>query len=101
MRWIILILAGFALFYFFRNGRRNSDPLNRKCAAEICSLLVEKDDVEIEGIIEIFQRNARYQSQALHVCSMVPPLLIRAGYPRQQSIGYFALLKAAASVLPK
>lgn len=101
MMWIIFVLIVLALYYLFKNGRRNSDPLNRKCAAEICTLLIEKEDVQIEDVVEVFQENARYRTNAIHICSMVPPLLIKAGFPRQQAMACYGSLKVAASALPK
>ena len=96
MEYVWYALGALALLivaYLFRNGRRNADPLNRACAASICHILTGqafsgKDHEELDGtpieekILAEFERHHRYRSQALHVASMVAPLLVRAGYPR-------------------
>lgn len=86
--------------YLLLNGKRNSDPLNRKCAAEICEYVAGPGDISIEGIRDIFMRNARYKKQANHVVSMVPVLLIKAGYPKDVAMGVVPLLREAASEVP-
>ncbi|MFB6447604.1 hypothetical protein [Bradyrhizobium tunisiense] len=94
---VALVVGG----YFFLNWKRNSDPLNRKCAAEICEYVTSAPQINVEDIHAIFMRNARYRAQANHVLSMVPALLIRAGYPKDASMGVVPILRAAAAIIPR
>jgi hypothetical protein len=98
MLWIVLgVVAALVVGYLVFNGKRNSDPLNRKCAAEICEYLTSATDAGVPGIHEIFMRNARYQAQANHVVSMVPVLLMNAGVPRERAMSIVSMLRSAAS----
>jgi hypothetical protein len=96
---VIAVVAVVA--YLIINGRRNSDPHNRKCAAEICDYLTSAATPDPAEIHEIFMQNARYQTQALHVVSMIPVLLMRAGYPKEAAMGIVPLLRQIALALPK
>jgi hypothetical protein len=87
--------------YLLLNWKRNNDPLNRKCAAEICEYVTSFPEISIEEIHEIFMRNARYKAQANHVLSMVPALLIRAGYPKDLSMNVVPILRAAVGMIPR
>ena len=98
---IILFIAVIIGLYLIINGKRNSDPLNRKCAAEICELVTSTDDCTPEEIVEIFRNNARYRKQASHVVSMVPPLLMKAGHPQNIAMGIVPLLREAQTLMPK
>ncbi len=89
------------VIYLIINGRRNSDPLNRKSAAEICELLVSKDEVTLEEIANVFFSNARYNKQAGHIVSMVPSLLIKAGYPKDSAMSLVPLLRSAQMLVPR
>ncbi|MFK0691582.1 hypothetical protein ACFX5Q_25765 [Mesorhizobium sp. IMUNJ 23033] len=100
--WIVGgIVLGLIGWYLLRNGRRNGDPLNRKCAAEICEYLTHSEQVNASGIAEIFMRNARYRTQARHVVSMVPAILIKAGYPSEQSMSFVPIMFQAAALIPE
>jgi hypothetical protein len=101
MELLVIGVVILAAAYLLRNWKRNSDPLNRKCAAEICEYLTSSSEVSVEGVREIFMRNARYQTQANHVLSMVPALLIKAGYPRDASMSFVPLMRAAAASVPQ
>ena len=94
---IVLLVGG----YLLRNWKRNSDPLNRKCAAEICEYLASSPDIVVQQIRDIFLRNVRYNIQANHVLSMVPALLIKAGYPKDMAMGIVPDLRAAAAMIPR
>lgn len=98
---IILVIAALIVLYLIVNGKRNADPLNRKCAAEICELLTSKDECTPQEIAEIFMNNARYNKQAGHVVSMVPALLIKAGYPREAAMSIVPQLRTAQMLVPK
>lgn len=98
---IFLVIAAIIVLYLVVNGKRNSDPLNRKCAAEICELLTTKEEYTPQEIAEIFMNNARYNKQAGHVVSMVPALLIKAGYPREAAMNIVPLLRSAQMLIPK
>jgi hypothetical protein len=102
---LVLALAVVAIVigYLAINGKRNSDPLNRKCAAEICEYLTRADttDLNVEIIREIFMRNARYRKQAYHIVSMVPLLLISEGYPKDAATSVAPLLRVAADGIPR
>jgi hypothetical protein len=100
---IFLVLVGLVVGgYLLLNWKRNSDPLNRKCAAEICEYVTSSSSqISIEEIHAIFLRNARYKAQANHVLSMVPALLIRAGYPKDASMNVVPILRAAAALIPR
>jgi hypothetical protein len=89
------------LFYLFKNGSRNNDPLNRKCAAEICDYLTSAEIPSPDEIRDIFIKNARYKVQANHVLSMVPPLLINAGMPKHVAMSVVPLLRSAVSLVPE
>ena len=97
---IVGVLVAIVVVYLIINGRRNSDPLNRKCAAEICDLLVKNEKVTPEDIAKIFSNNARYNKQAGHVISMVPSLLIQAGYPKDGAMSIVPLLRSAQILVP-
>lgn len=98
---IIIAIAVVIVLYLIINRMRNTDPLNRKCAAEICELLTSNDEITPDQIAEIFMTNARYNKQAGHVVSMVPALLIKAGYPKDAALGTVPLLRAAQMLVPK
>jgi len=107
MEWYYLAVPLVALLglYVIRNGSRNSDPMNRRCAAELCELAVSRFEEDIDGFkveaLLIFDAHNRYQSQAMHVASMVAPLLIRAGYPREFAHTVANSLTAVARAIPK
>jgi len=98
---IVGAIVAIIVIYLVINGRRNSDPMNRKCAAEICELLVSKEEVYPEEITNLFLSNARYNKQAGHVVSMVPALLIKAGHPKDLAMSTVPLLRAAQMIVPK
>lgn len=99
---IFLVVTGLVVGgYLLLNWKRNSDPLNRKCAAEICEYVTSSPQISVEEIHGIFIRNARYKAQANHVLSMVPALLIRAGYPKETSMNVVPILRAAAAMIPR
>ncbi|MEX2327981.1 MAG: hypothetical protein WD558_09640 [Pseudomonadales bacterium] len=98
---ILFFLLAAVVIYLIVNRMRNTDPLNRKCAAEICEYLTTKEDCSPDEIAEIFMRNARYNKQAGHIVSMVPALLIHAGYPRESAMNIVPLLRAAQMLVPK
>lgn len=89
------------VLYGVINGSRNSDPMNRKCAAEICEYLTSRDEFDPVEIQAIFKEHARYQKQANHVASMVPALLINAGIPRDAAMQIYPLVKSAAAMQPR
>lgn len=93
---ILGILIATIIFYLLRNYRRNSDPLNRKCASEICQSIVENGYVDPVEIERIFRQNARYRKQALHVVSMVPTLLQMYGCPREFAMSTVMGLQSVA-----
>ncbi|MFB2765683.1 MULTISPECIES: hypothetical protein [Marinobacter] len=98
------VIGGIVLLvvmYGVINGSRNSDPLNRKCAAEICEYLTSTEDFDPVEIQAIFQEHARYQKQANHVASMVPALLINAGIPKDAAMQIYPLVKSAAAMQPR
>ncbi|MCP5163337.1 MAG: hypothetical protein H6999_10205 [Hahellaceae bacterium] len=98
------VIGGIGLLFIIlmlKNGARNNDPLNRKCAADICEYLTSKENFEPIEIAEIFKENARYQAQANHITSMVPLLLMKAGYPRDAAMAVVPLLKSAVLLIPK
>ena len=100
--WYVIGCIGLLLiFLMLRNGVRNHDPLNRKCAAEICEYLTTRENHDLVEIAGIFKRNARYKSQAIHIASMVQMLLMKAGYPKDAAIAIFPLLKSATLLIPK
>ncbi|MDR6306244.1 hypothetical protein GGQ85_003973 [Nitrobacter vulgaris] len=101
MEIILGIVAVAIAGYLVVNGKRNSDPLNRKCAAEICAYLAESVERDPTKILEIFMTNARYQKQAMHVISMVPAILIKAGYPKEHAMSEVPFIRAVAMSLPK
>ena len=101
MEIIAGVIVAIIVIYLITNGRNNSDPLNRKCAAEICELLVSKGDVTPEEIASIFISNARYNKQAGHIVSMVPALLIKAGLQKDGAMSIVPLLRAAQMLVPK
>lgn len=97
---VVIGIAALIVGYLFLNGRRNRNPLNRKCALEICRYLTEDGPVSVEGLRQIFLQNARCKSQANHVLSMVPPLLMDAGFRQEEAMSCVPLLRAAISELP-
>jgi hypothetical protein len=101
MEIAIGLIAVVVIAYLIINGRRNSDPLNRKCAAEICEYLATAKAPDPADLHAIFMTNARYQAQAMHVVSMVPVLLIKAGYPKDAAMNVAPLIRAVAITLPK
>jgi hypothetical protein len=101
MWFIIGGVIAIAFLYFMINGSRNSDPMNRKCAAEICEYLTSREDFDPIEIQEIFKEHARYQKQANHIVSMVPVLLMKAGYPRDATMAIVPLLRSAALMQPR
>ena len=101
MEWWIGGIAALVVGYLIINGRRNSDPMNRKCAAEICSYVTSTISPDPCDIRDILMRNARYRSQANHVISMVPPILIKAGWPRDIAMGFSPVLRAATTLVPR
>ncbi len=98
---VLVGIAVIVILYLVVNGKRNSDPLNRKCAAEICEYLTTREEFDPLEICEIFETHARYQKQAKHIVSMVPALLINAGYPKDAAMAIVPLLQLAAFSLPK
>jgi len=94
---LIIVVGGYLLL----NWKRNSDPLNRKCAAEICEYVTSVPQISVDEICAIFMRNARYKAQANHVLSMVPALLMKAGYPKDASMNVVPILRAAAAMIPR
>ncbi len=94
---VAIVIVG----YLVLNGRRNSDPLNRKCAAEICEYLATSQTPDPSDVRAIFMNNARYQAQAMHVVSMVPALLLKAGYPKDAAMSVAPLIRTVALTLPK
>ena len=101
MKIALALIGALVALYLIINGKRNSDPLNRKCAAEICELITSRPDCSPQEIATIFVNNARFNTQAGHVVSMVPALLIKAGYPQQQAMSVVPLLRAAQLLVPK
>ncbi len=101
MEFLLIAVVALVVLYLVVNGKRNSDPLNRKCAAEICEYLVASGAPNVEGVQEIFMRNARYQAQANHVLSMVPTLLMRVGYSFENAQGVVPLLREAVALIPR
>lgn len=90
------------IIYLVVNKVRNSDPLNRKCAAEICNLLTRsEEDITAAQVADIFMANARYNKQAGHIVSMVPALLIEEGYPKNAAMSTVPLLREAQMMIPK
>jgi len=98
---IIIGLVLVVFLYLIINGKRNSDPLNRKCAAEICELITSNEECTPEEIAEIFKNNVRYNKQAGHVISMIPALLIKAGYPKDVAMNVVPLLRSAQILVPR
>lgn len=96
-----IVLVSIVLAYLVLNKSRNSDPLNRKCASEICYYLVNSDELDLTEITLIFDEHARYQKQALHIASMIPSLLISEGVPSKDAMALVPLLQAAALERPK
>ena len=98
---IIIAIVAVIVLYLIINRMRNRDPLNRKCAAEICELLTSEEEISPDQIAEIFMRNARYNKQAGHIVSMVPALLIETGYPKEAALSTVPLLRSAQMLVPK
>lgn len=94
------LLVTAIVVYLFINGRRNVDPMNRKCAAEICEYLVSTAKPDPVAVREIFLRNARYQKQANHVVSMVPALLINGGVPKDVAMSFVPGLRMVIQTIP-
>ena len=101
MEILIGLVAVVVVGYLIINGRRNSDPLNRKCAAEICEYLATTREPNPAQIHAIFMSNARYQKQGLHVISMIPVLLMNGGYPKEAAMGVANMLRPIALSLPQ
>jgi len=66
MEMLIAALGLGVAAYVFVSGRRNRDPLNKKCAIEITDYLVSSDALEPDDIYQIFKRNGLFQTQARH-----------------------------------
>jgi len=98
---LVAVVAVVIVAYLIINGRRNSDPHNRKCAAEICEYLTTSPTPDPTRIHAIFMSNARYRGQGLHVVSMIPVLLMEAGYPKDAAMNAVPLVRAVAMTLPK
>lgn len=98
---IIGVILVIIVIYSIINGQRNRDPLNRKCAAEICEILIAKKEISPQEIADVFTTNARYNKQAGHIVSMVPALLIESGVPRPSAMSFVPLLRAAQTLIPK
>ncbi len=101
MWYVVAGIGAIIGLYLFVNGSRNSDPLNRKCAAEICEYVTSAEDIDPERISEIFKEHARYQKQANHIVSMVPTLLIKAGYPQDAAMSIVPVIRSAAMMQPR
>jgi len=101
MWFVIGGISLLVLVLMLKNGSRNNDPLNRKCAADICEYLTSRENFEPIEIAEIFKEHARYQAQANHITSMVPLLLMKAGYPKGAAMAIVPLLKSAVLIIPK
>lgn len=100
----LLVIGAIVVLYLIVNGKRNSDPLNRKCAAEICDFLVDNvgnEECTPENIAEIFTNNARYYKQAGHIVSMIPPLLMQAGISKSSALSIVPLLRSAQELIPR
>lgn len=99
--WVIAgVVAAAIAFYLFLNGRRNADPMNRKCAAEICEYLVSTAEPDPLAVREIFMRNARYQKQANHIVSMVPVQLMSGGLTKQEAMNFVPGLRMVIQTIP-
>lgn len=101
MEVVIYGIVAIVVFFILKNGLRNRDPHNRKCAAELCEYLTSTDDINPEKLRQIFMDNARYQKQANHVLSMVPALLINAGCPKNTAMEIVPLLRSVVVSLPQ
>lgn len=98
--WLVYLACGLVVLYLIINGRRNADPLNRKCAAEICEYLVMEREPTALAIAQIFLANARYRKSANHIVSMVPAILIKNGFAKNLAFGTVPLLRQAAMLVP-
>jgi hypothetical protein len=94
-------IAALVVAYLVVNARRNSDPLNRKCAAEICAYLTQEGPVRVDVLRQIFLHNARYKSQAKQVLSMVRSRLKRVGLKGEEAMSRVRLLRAVVSEIPR
>lgn len=101
MEIVIVLIVGVVSTYLYVNSKRNSDPMNRKCAAEICEYLVSTDRPDPLFVRDIFVQNARDHKQANHIVSMVPQLLVNAGIPRQAALSIVSALRQAADSIPR
>jgi hypothetical protein len=101
MELLLILLVFPIIIYLIVNYRRNSDPLNRKTASEICRSVVEHEFVDHDLVEKIFRENARYQKQASHVASMIPKLLQINGCPRDLSLTIAMEVKQIAQKMPK
>lgn len=99
-----LVIGGVFLIvvlYLWRNGKRNSDPLNRKAAAEICKHIVATAGTpDLDEVVSILMKNARYRKDARHIASMVPALLVGGGIPHDMARSVHGPLLQAANTLP-
>lgn len=89
-----LLVAAF-VGYGMINGSRNNDPMNRKCASELCHYFVNADIPDSDEIYGIFRSNARYKTQANHVLSMDPIILMKAGCPKDAAISTVPFMRMA------
>ena len=86
----------------FAYSRAPTSSLDQLRAAEICEYLTDQGtEPSVEVIRDIFMSNARYKKQADHIVSMVPVLLINAGYPKDAAMNIVPLLRAAANEIPR
>ena len=102
MIWLGIAIGASVVVYLIFNGRRNSDPMNRKAAAEICDYLVSPgSQSDPSEIAQILMDNARYRSHARHIASMVPVLLNKAGIPWEIAKSSQATILVAAELVPE
>lgn len=95
-----LIAAAVITIFLMRNASRNSDPLNRQAAAEICEYLASTQFAEVEDVALILERHDRSNSQGNHIASMVPALLQKAGLPTKLALDTQHIVRAAAQGRP-
>lgn len=95
-----LIAAAVIIVFLVRNASRNSDPMNRQAAAEICEHLASTQFAEVEDVALILEKHGRSKSQGNHIASMVPALLQRAGIPAKSALDTQHIVRAAAQGRP-
>lgn len=101
MIWILGLIGLLAVIYLVRNGGRNSNPHNRKAAAEICEHLTSYEvEPNIDEIVQILKNNARYRKDAIHIASMVPVILKKNGMPWEVAKHTHGIILLAANYLP-